>query len=556
MTALKASKEKKPGDKLCFDKDAGDGFKRCPFLGHSSRTPFGIPYIKSAKIVDASNFNNQASAHMEEVYFSGEHSENSSRRQGFSNPNQRQSVDHEYKTTREPLFSYNQFFNDQIELKKKNHTYRIFKEINRSATTFPLAKCHLPDQTRDEITVWCSNDYLGLSRHPKVISAVTEALKCCGTGAGGTRNISGTNSLHRRLEAELAQWHRKDAGLLFNSCYLANETAISTLAQQLPNCEIFSDAGNHASIIQGIRLSKSPKFIFRHNDPEHLEELLSKSDRCKPKLVIFESVHSMTGDISPMKQLCDVAHKYGALTFIDEVHAIGLYGDTGAGIAEMEDIIDHVDFISGTLAKAAGNIGGYIVGDREAIDTLRSYCPGFIFTTSLPPATVAGCLTSVNILRGEEGKQLRSRLHSNVATLFNKLRAVNIPAVKTPSHIIPVHVGNAEECLRASNDLLLQHNVYVQSINYPTVPVGQEQLRVTTTPLHTEEMMDYLVDSIRSVWKQHNIPFLWSVCNKYDNCYCTDESATALCRYQTYIRSRYRPSNLAGASSISIPISA
>lgn len=314
----------------------------------------------------------------------------------------------------------------------------MFKKVNRLAEQFPSAMEY--SWGEKPITVWCSNDYLGMSRHPKVINAVREALDKFGAGAGGTRNISGNSMGHERLERRLAKLHQKEAGLLFTSCFVANDSTLFTLAKALPGCHIFSDAGNHASMIQGIRNSGVPKHIFQHNDVEHLEMLLSKVDKNIPKIVAFETVHSMTGDISPLSKLCDIAHKYGALTFVDEVHAVGLYGHNGAGIGEREFVLDKMDIISGTLGKAFGNVGGYIVSTAKLIDMVRSYAAGFIFTTSLPPTVLYGALASVDILASEEGRKLRSMHQKRVAYMKSNLYASAIPIIPSPSHIIPIKV--------------------------------------------------------------------------------------------------------------------
>lgn len=395
-------------------------------------------------------------------------------------------------------FDYEQFFGDQINKKKQDHTYRVFKKVMRKATEFPLAEEH--SGMKRDITVWCSNDYLGMSWHPKVTQAVSEALKNHGAGAGGTRNISGNSPLHEALEAELASLHQKDAALIFTSCYVANDTTLDTLGKMLPGVHIFSDAGNHASMIAGVRNSRAPKHIFRHNDPVHLEELLQKVDISVPKLVVFETVHSMSGAVCPLNELCDVAHKYGALTFVDEVHAVGLYGRHGAGIGERDECMHKMDFISGTLGKAFGNVGGYIASSQKAIDTIRSYASGFIFTTSLPPTTLSGAIASIKVLKSDEGRQLRFKHQETVRYLRDQLIKAGIPVIHCPSHIIPIHVGDAALSTHLSNELMTKHNIYVQQINYPTVARGQERLRVAPTPHHTKPMMDRFVEAVKDVW--------------------------------------------------------
>ena len=402
-------------------------------------------------------------------------------------------------------FEYESFFETQIEKKKMDHSYRVFKKVNRDATSFPAAA----DMSRGyskPITVWCSNDYLGMSAHPSVTGAVVRAVERHGVGAGGTRNISGNSSLHEDLEAELAALHSKDAALVFTSCYVANDTTLYTLARMLPGCQIFSDAGNHASMIQGIRNSGVPRQVFRHNDPDHLEYLLSKADTTTPKIVAFETVHSMTGAICPLAELCATAHRHGALTFVDEVHAVGLYGVEGAGVAERDGLEHEVDILSGTLGKAFGNIGGYIAASKATCDVVRSYGSGFIFTTSLPPTVLAGATASVRLLRGGEGRALRSRHQDNVKYLRSELLSAGLAVQHTPSHIIPVHVGDPSLATALSDHLLHQSGHYVQAINYPTVPRGEEKLRIAPTPHHTREMMDQFVADLSRAWVEVGLP--------------------------------------------------
>lgn len=337
-----------------------------------------------------------------------------------------------------------------------------------------------------------SNDYLGMSCHPEVKKAVQTALDENGAGAGGTRNISGNTLYHERLEKVLADLHQKEAALVFTSCYVANDTTLFTLAKLLPGCHIFSDAGNHASMIQGIRNSQAPKHIFRHNDPQHLDELLSKVDKSVPKIVAFETVHSMTGAVCPLETLCDVAHEHGALTFIDEVHAVGLYGDHGAGIGERDGQLHKMDIISGTLGKAFGNIGGYIASSANLVDVIRSYGAGFIFTTSLPPTVLAGAMTAIEILASDEGRELRAKHQENVRYLRDSLKNEGFPVEHTPSHIIPIKIGDPLKCTQISDLMIQEHGHYVQAINYPTVARGEEKLRLAPTPYHTFEMMEYV----------------------------------------------------------------
>ncbi|XP_071440100.1 5-aminolevulinate synthase, erythroid-specific, mitochondrial isoform X2 [Hetaerina americana] len=407
-------------------------------------------------------------------------------------------------------FGYDEFFNEQISKKKKDHSYRVFKKVNRLANNFPAALEYSWGQ--QPITVWCSNDYLGMSCHPKVKEAVRQALDLYGAGAGGTRNISGNSMYHEKLEKELASLHHKESALLFTSCFVANDSTLFTLAQAIPGCHIFSDSGNHASMIQGIRNSRAPKFIFRHNDPGHLSELLSKFDYSVPKIVAFETVHSMTGAVCPLEELCTIAHKHGALTFVDEVHAVGLYGEHGAGIGEREGLLHEMDIISGTLGKAFGNVGGYIAGTSALVDMIRSYAAGFIFTTSLPPTVLAGALQSIQILRSDEGRYLRHLHQENVQYLRKKLMDAGLPVEHTPSHIIPIKVGDPLQCSRVSDLLLKQRGHYIQAINYPTVPKGEEKLRLAPTPHHTKPMMDVLVEDLLGVWQSLGLPLFQGLC--------------------------------------------
>jgi len=410
-------------------------------------------------------------------------------------------------------FNYDQFFHDQIMRKKKDHSYRIFRKVNRLAGPGQFPSAMEYSFGEKPITVWCSNDYLGMSCHPKVKNSVREALEKFGAGAGGTRNISGNSMLHENLEKSLAKLHQKEAALLFTSCFVANDSTLFTLAKALPGCHIFSDAGNHASMIQGIRNSGIPKHIFRHNDPNHLEELLKGVNRDLPKIVAFETVHSMTGAVCPLEELCDIAHYYGALTFVDEVHAVGLYGEHGAGIGERDGQLANMDIISGTLGKAFGNIGGYIAANALLIDMIRSYAAGFIFTTSLPPTVLAGSLKSVEILASDEGRVLRQRHQDNVKYMRNSLLNHGFPVEHTPSHIIPIRIADPFQCTMVS-DQLLRKGHYVQAINYPTVARGHEKLRLAPTPHHTKEMIDTLISDMEVVWKELDLPFAGLQCTK------------------------------------------
>ncbi|XP_031421878.1 5-aminolevulinate synthase, erythroid-specific, mitochondrial isoform X2 [Clupea harengus] len=406
-----------------------------------------------------------------------------------------------------PSFDYDTFFDERINEKKSDHTYRIFKTVNRHADIFPFADDYsVPGRKESQVSVWCSNDYLGMSRHPSVVQAIQDALEKHGAGAGGTRNISGTSNYHVMLEQELASLHQKDGALVFSSCFVANDSTLFTLAKMLPGCEIYSDMGNHASMIQGIRNSTAKRFIFRHNDPQHLEELLSKADPLTPKIVAFETVHSMDGAICPLEELCDVAHKYGALTFVDEVHAVGLYGAQGAGVGERDGVMHKIDIVSGTLGKAFGCVGGYIASSGTLVDTIRSYAAGFIFTTSLPPMVLAGALESVRVLRSPEGQLLRRAHQRNVKHMRQLLMDAGLPVINCPSHIIPIRVGNAELNSKMCDLLLERHNIYVQAINYPTVARGQEMLRLAPSPFHMPSMMDFFTVRLLEAWKEVGLP--------------------------------------------------
>lgn len=410
------------------------------------------------------------------------------------------------------MFDYEDFFHEQIMKKKKDHSYRVFKRVNRMAGEgqFPAAKEYSWGER--PITVWCSNDYLGMSCHPEVKKAVHDALDEHGAGAGGTRNISGNSLMHENLEKTLADLHQKEGALVFSSCFVANDSTLFTLARLLPNCHIFSDHGNHASMIQGIRNSLVPKHIFRHNDPEHLRELISKIPKDVPKIVAFETVHSMTGAVCPLEELCDIAHEHGAITFVDEVHAVGLYGQHGAGIGERDEMMHKIDIVSGTLGKAFGNVGGYIASTSNLVDMIRSYAAGFIFTTSLPPTVLCGARKAIEILASDEGRDLRERHQSNVRYLRNKLKAEGFPVEHTPSHIIPVKIGNPQHSTAISDMLIQDYGHYVQAINYPTVARGDEKLRLAPTPYHVPEMADVLVKDMKAVWKKLGLPLKGMQC--------------------------------------------
>ena len=397
---------------------------------------------------------------------------------------------------------YDSIFKAAIERLHEEGRYRVFIDILRNKGNFPNALCFGGNGPKP-ITVWCSNDYLSMGQHPAVIEAMDVALHEVGAGSGGTRNISGNTHYHVELEAELADLHGKEAGLIFTSGYISNEAALSTLGKLLPGCIIFSDALNHASMIAGIKNSGCEKRVFRHNDLEHLEELLAAADPDVPKLVAFESVYSMDADIAPIAEICDLADKYGALTYLDEVHAVGMYGARGGGISERDGVADRLTIIEGTLGKAFGVMGGYITARKTIVDCIRSYAPGFIFTTSLSPVLVAGALASVRHLKANSTE--RDMQQQSAAMLKAKFKAAGLPAMPSVTHIVPLLVGNAALCKSVSDALLTDHGIYVQPINYPTVPRGTERLRFTPSPAHTDEMMKQLVDALNLVWDAHKI---------------------------------------------------
>lgn len=395
---------------------------------------------------------------------------------------------------------YEKLFEQSIQQLKAEGRYRVFNDLERRVGSFPMARSHI---TGRDVTVWCSNDYLGMGQHPTVLDAMHNAIDHMGAGAGGTRNISGTHHAIVELEQTLAKLHQKQSALVFTSGYIANEATLSTLAQMLPDVVVFSDECNHASMIHGIRNARVEKKIFRHNDPKHLEQLLKATPIDRPKVIAFESVYSMDGDIAPIREFCDLADRYNAITYLDEVHAVGMYGAHGAGIAERENQMHRLAVIQGTMGKAFGLIGGYITGSTALVDMIRSYAPGFIFTTALPPAIAAGANASIRHLM--ESSKEREAQQSNVGYVKRILKEAGIPLWPSPSHIVPVLIGDPVLCKQASDILLSQHNIYAQPINFPTVPRGTERLRITPNPLHTEMMMHQLRDALVAVYDQLKI---------------------------------------------------
>ena len=396
------------------------------------------------------------------------------------------------------LVNYQKIFQEKLDILKEEGRYRYFREISRKAGNFPLA---YDKKTRKNITIWCSNDYLAMGQHPEVLSAMHNALDNLGAGAGGTRNISGTHDFIVKLEKEITTLHAKEAALTFVSGYVANETSLNTLAKILPNAVVFSDKCNHSSMISGIKNSGVEKHVFAHNDVAHLKKLLTKTDINRPKIIAFESVYSMDGDIGKIKEICALAKKYKALTYLDEVHAVGLYGDLGGGIAQQENLSHQIDIIQGTFAKAYGVMGGYIAANKDLIDVIRSYASGFIFTTALPPVLAAGTLTSIKILKADNSRRIKHQ--QIVKQLKEKMLQANLPIISNNTHIIPLLVSDAKKCFDISEQLLTNYQIYVQPINYPTVPKGTERLRITPTPLHDEKMQDHLVNALTEIIKSN-----------------------------------------------------
>src|SRR6266850_107047 len=419
---------------------------------------------------------------------------------------------------------YQRFFQRQLGELRREGRYRVFADLERRAGYFPRAM-HYNGCGCGEVTVWCSNDYLCMGQHPKVLAAMHAAIDHCGAGAGGTRNISGTNHYHVMLERELADLHGSEAALLFNSGYLSNWATLSTLASRLPGCVVLSDELNHASMIEGIRHSRAAKLTFAHNDPADLDRKLAALDPAVPKLVAFESVYSMDGDVAPISEFCDVAEAHGAMTYLDEVHAVGLYGSHGGGVAAQQGLSNRLTVIEGTLAKGFGVVGGYIAGSAALCDFVRSYSSGFIFTTALLPHVAAGARASVRYLKSSSME--REAMHSRVASLRSRLDGLGVPHLRNPSHIVPVMVGNADLCRQISDVLLNEYDIYIQPINYPTVPRGTERLRITASPFHSEADIEYLTTALAEIWSSPLVEYFSF----------RDVPGTGLCRERAAFRS-------------------
>jgi 5-aminolevulinate synthase len=392
---------------------------------------------------------------------------------------------------------YSVFFDAALRRLHDERRYRVFADLERIAGRFPYAIWHSPNGPR-EVVIWCSNDYLGMAQHPKVVGAMIEAASRMGTGAGGTRNIAGTNRPLIELERELASLHGKEAALVFTSGYVSNQTGIATIAKLLPNCLLLSDALNHNSMIEGVRQSGAERQVWRHNDTENLESLLKAAGPDRPKLILCESLYSMDGDVAPLHRICDLAEHYGAMTYVDEVHAVGMYGPHGGGIAERDGAMHRIDVLEGTLAKAFGCLGGYIAANANLIDAVRSYAPGFIFTTALAPPICAAATTAIRHLKTSQVE--RDRHQDRAARLKSVLGAARLPVMPSDTHIVPVHVGDPENCKLASDLLLADHGIYIQPINYPTVPRGLERLRITPSPYHDDALIDRLATALVTVW--------------------------------------------------------
>jgi 5-aminolevulinate synthase len=397
---------------------------------------------------------------------------------------------------------YNKFFGDALGRLHDERRYRVFADLERIAGRFPHAIWHSPKGERN-VVMWCSNDYLGMGQHPKVVGAMVETATRTGTGAGGTRNIAGNNHSLIQLEQELADLHGKEAALVFTSGYVSNQTGIATLAKLIPNCLILSDALNHNSMIEGIRQSGTEYIVFRHNDVAHLEELL-RANPGRPTLIICESLYSMDGDVAPLAKICDLAERYGAMTYVDEVHAVGMYGPRGGGIAERDGVMHRIDLLEGTLAKAFGCLGGYIAGNAKVIDAIRSYAPGFIFTTALPPAICSAATAAIKHLKASNWE--RERHQDRAARLKAILTSAGLPVMASDTHIVPLFVGDPERCKKACDLLLEEHGIYIQPINYPTVPKGTERLRITPSPYHEDVLIDALAEALLQVWEQLKLP--------------------------------------------------